>query len=183
MRYAQSKNGKLLREAGAFTLILDAKALDPNKGQEDIMSPRIQLEILQLMVKIQRIEGWEIWVLFNGDELRQVSHGGDFMGLRVFFSPTPPQRAPTLLECVKVLKKQKRDCVMITDDEQVESRAEALGALTMRGETFKKGYEDLFTVRRRPQSRLMRRRTMEMEKEYFERDQDSAIRDMIDLVD
>ena len=183
MRYAKSQNGEVLEEADAFTIILDAKCLDPNKGQEEVMSPRIQLEILQLLVKIRKIETWEFWVLFNGDELRQVSHGGDFMGVRVFFSPTPPQRAPTLLECVKVLKKQNRNAVMITDDEQVETRAEDLGALTLRGETFKKGYEDFFTVRRRPQSRLMRRRTLEMERDQFDRGQDSAIRDMIDLVD
>ena len=162
--------------AEEFTVVLDAKALDPNQGQEEVMSPRIQVEILQLLVKIQRGEAWEFWVLFNGEELRQVEHGGDFMGIRVFFSPTPPQRVPTLLECVRVLKKQNRDVVLITQDPTLEVRARELGALCMRGETFKKGYEDLFTVRHRPQSRLMRRRTVEMERQ-------SAVRDMIDLVD
>ncbi len=183
MSFEHLLNGTSLASGDEFTMVLDAKALDPNRGQEEVMSPRVQLEILQLLVKIQRLEGWEIWVLFNGDELKQVSHGGDFMGLRVFFSPTPPQRAPTLLECVKVLTKKDRHVVMVTQDENVEDRAMKLGALSLKGETFKKGYEDLFAVRRRPQSRLMRRRTIEMEKEHFERHQDSAIRNMIDLVD
>lgn len=176
MSFTYTTGDQETSSADEFTLVIDAMALDPNKGQEEVMTPRVQVEILQLLVRIQKTEGWDCWVLFNGDGLRQVEHGGDFMGVRVFFSPTPPQRVPTLLECVKVLKKQRRDVVMVTQDGTLETRAEDLGALCLRGDTFKKGYEDLFTVRHRPQSRLMRRRTVEMERQ-------SAVRDMIDLVE
>ena len=49
----------------------------------------------------------------------------------------------------------------------------------MRTETFKKAFEAFFRVRRRTQSRLMRRRT-----EMQERDQTGdGIHDLIDLVD
>jgi len=183
MSYSLLKGDREVLKSDSFTLVVDAKALDPNKGADEIMLPRAQVEILQLLTKIQRAESWNMWVLFNGNELPQVPHGGEFMGLRVFFSPTPPQRIPTLLECVNVIEKRGGKAVMLTQDLALEDRCRARNVITLRGETFKKAYEDLFTIRHRPQSRLMRQRSVEMERDRYERDHQSAIRDMIDLVE
>jgi len=101
----------------------------------------------------------------------------------VFFSPTPPQRIPTLLECVKVLQKEGDAVVMVTQDERLEGKARDLGAVTLRGDTFKKGYEEMFVVRQRPQSRLMRQRTVEMEKSRLQHDAEEQIRELIDRVE
>lgn len=183
MSYTVLSGEKETHRAETFTVVVDGMALDPNRGQEDVMLPRIQLELLQLLVKIQKRERWPLWVLFNGEDLRQVSHGDDFMGIRVFFSPTPPQRVPTLLECVKVLKREGENVLLVTQDERLESQARALGAATLRGDTFKKGYEEMFSVRQRPQSRLMRRRSVEMEKSRLQQNSSDSIRDLIDLVE
>lgn len=183
MSYSVLSGLQETHRADSFTLVIDGKALDPNRGQDEIMLPRIQLELLQLLVKIQKREGWAIWVLYNGEELRQVSHGDDFMGIRVFFSPTPPQRVPTLLECVKVLQREGEKVVMVTQDEVLERKVRELGAVTLRGDTFKKGYEEMFMVRQRPQSRLMRSRNIEAEKSRLQRQSNDSIRDLIDLVD
>lgn len=171
------------RASEKITVVVDGKELTPGKQDGDSRSPRQQVEILQKLVKIQESEDWDCWVLFNGEPLRQVEHGGDFMGLRVFFSPTPPQRVPTLLECVKVLKKQGRDTLLITNDEDVEDRARMAGAFTLRSDTLKKGYESFFVSRGRPQSRLMRHRTVDRSKTELEHDDQRSIRDMIDLID
>jgi hypothetical protein len=172
-------------KADTVTVVVDGKDMCPGKSDEEVLNPRQQVEILQKLVKIQEHEDWDTWVLFNGEPLRQVEHGGDFMGVRVFFSPTPPQRIPTLLECVKVLKAKKRDTLLVTNDETLESRARELGAFSLRADSLKKGYEALFTTRGRPQSRLMRHRTVDRKKSelYGEDDDQRAIRDMIDLVD
>lgn len=183
MSYTVLLGEKETHRAESFTVVVDAMALDPNRGQEAVMLPRVQLEILQLLVKIQKREQWDMWVLFNGEELRQVGHGDEFMGIRVFFSPTPPQRIPTLLECVKVLEKEGENVVMVTQDERLEGKARALGAVTLRGDTFKKGYEEMFVVRQRPQSRLMRQRTVEMERSRLQHDADEHIRSLIDRVE
>lgn len=170
MSYTVLFGEKETHRAETFTLVVDAKALDPNRGVDEVLLPRVQLEILQLLVKIQKRERWPVWVLFNGEELRQVSHGDDFMGVRVFFSPTPPQRVPTLLECIKVLQREGEKAVLVTQDERLEEKARALGGVTLRGDTFKKAYEEMFSVRQRPQSRLMRSRTVEMEKSRMQQE-------------
>jgi hypothetical protein len=169
----------------AYTVVVDGMELSVGLtgSERDSLSPRDQIEILQKLVKIQQAEEWEMWVLFNGEPLRQVEHGGDFFGIRVFFSPTPPQRIPTLLECVRVLAKQKKHSLLITNDPLLESRARALGAHTLRAESLKKAYESLFTMRSRPQSRLMRHRTVDQRKEELLREEERNIRDLVDLVD
>lgn len=167
----------------SYTVVVDGKDLVPGKSESDVLSAREQVEILQKVVKIQKAEQWEMWVLFNGEPLHQVEHGGDFLGVRVFFSPTPPQRIPTLLECVKVLKKSKQQSLMVTNDPVLEERASELGAFTLKADSLKKGYESLFISRSRPQSRLMRHRTVDQRKDQLERENDRAVRDMIDLVE
>jgi len=174
---------KINAESSTYTVVIDGKDMRPGRNDSDELTPREQIEVLQKLVKIQNAEEWEIWVLFNGEPLKQVDHGDDFMGVRVFFSPTPPQRIPTLLECVKVLKKQERDSLMVTNDSDLEERARKQGAFTLRADTLKKGHEALFVTRGRPQSRLMRHRTVDRKKEDIRRERDSAIRDMIDLVE
>lgn len=163
-----------------YTMVVDGMELLPGLRESEELTPREQIEVLQRLVKIQEAEGWEIWVLFNGEPLKQVEHGGEFLGVRVFFSPTPPQRVPTLMECIRVLHKQGRDALLVTNDAKAESRARESGALTLRADTLKKGYESLFTVRRNPQSRLMRHRTVDRRKS--EDNDGPDIQDLIDLV-
>lgn len=165
-----------------YTVVVDGLYLVPGRADTENLNQRQQIEVLQRLVKIQEAEGWEVWVLFNGEPLGQVEHGGDFLGVRVFFSPTPPQRIPTLLECIKVLNKQDRDVLMITNDLELEERAQELNARTLRADTLKKGYDSLFTVRRATQSRLIRHRTVDRLKSDDERG-GPDIRDMIDLVE
>jgi hypothetical protein len=147
-----------------YTVVVDGMDLIPGRREIEELTPRQQIDVLQRLVKIQEKEEWEIWVLFNGEPLSQVDHGGDFLGLRVFFSPTPPQRVPTLLECIRVLAKQDRDALLVTNDEHASERAKELGAFTLRADTLKKGYDTLFTVRKSNQSRLMRHRTVDRQK-------------------
>ncbi|MGA0333570.1 MAG: hypothetical protein ACO3NW_06405 [Kiritimatiellia bacterium] len=167
----------------SFTVVVDGKDMVPGNSETDTLSAREQVEVLQRLVKIRKAEDWEIWVLFNGEPLHQVEHGGDFLGIRVFFSPTPPQRIPTLLECVKVLAKSKEHTLMVTNDPTLENRARALGASTLRADTLKKGYEGLFVSRSRPQSRLMRHRSVDQRKSQFRDNDEPDIRDLIDLVE
>jgi len=167
----------------SYTVVVDGKDLATGKNESEILSARDQVEILQKLVKIQKAEDWEIWVLFNGEPLNQVEHGGDFLGIRVFFSPTPPQRIPTLLECIKVLNKSEQHTLLVTNDVNVESRAHSLGATTFKADSLKKGYESLFSSRPRPQSRLMRHRTTDQRKSQLRDDDDRDIKDLIDLVE
>lgn len=176
--YPQSENPTLT----TYTVVVDGLYLVPGRADTANLSQRQQIEVLQRLVKILEAEGWEVWVLFNGEPLPQVDHGGDFLGVRVFFSPTPPQRIPTLLECVKVLKKQDRGVLMVTNDLDLEERATELEARTIRADTLKKGYDSLFTIRRATQSRLIRHRTVDRMKTDEERG-GPDIRDMIDLVE
>ncbi|MDF3130650.1 hypothetical protein P0Y35_15685 [Kiritimatiellaeota bacterium B1221] len=166
----------------SYTVVIDGKDMVAGRSESDQLSAREQVEILQKLVKIQKSEDWEIWVLFNGEPLHQVEHGGDFLGIRVFFSPTPPQRIPTLLECVKVLSKSDQKTLMVTNDPNLESRAIALGASTLRADTLKKGFESLFVNRSRPHSRLMRHRTVDQRKSQLRDDDGPDIRDLVDLV-
>lgn len=180
MQIHQWAQDQLKAQADTVTVVVDGKDLCPGRGGDEVLKPAQQVEILQKLVKIQETEDWDTWVLFNGEPLRQVDHGGDFMGVRVFFSPTPPQRIPTLLECAKVLKRKKRDTLLVTNDPELEQRARDLGVFTLRADSLKKGYESMFVTRGRPQSRLMRHRTVDRQKNQ---DEQRAIRDMIDLVD
>jgi len=167
----------------SFTVVVDGRDLSAGNAENDSLQPREQLEILQKMVKIQKIEGWEVWVLFVGDPLPQVDHGGDFLGLRVFFAPTAPQRVPTLLECARVLAKSGEHSLLVSNDADLESKALELGASVLRAQSLKKAHETLFTVRSRPQSRLMRHRTVDQRKDRLDRDDDDRVNRMIDVVD
>lgn len=177
IHYPQTENA--IRQT--YTVVVDGLDMLPGRRESEVLTPRQQIDVLQRLVKIQEKEEWEMWVLFNGEPLSQVDHGGEFLGVRVFFSPTPPQRVPTLLECIRVLGKQKREALLVTNDAQAEERAKDMDTLTLRADTLKKGYESLFTVRKTNQSRLMRHRTVDRRKSQL--DQDPDIRDMIDLVE
>ncbi len=151
----------IVKHAESGTVVVDACSFGEQPGISLELSGREKLELLQNFSRIAEEEEWTTWLLFVGEEMPQVAHGGDFKGMRVFYAPKSTQRIPTLLECVRVLNSKNKEALLISDDPVLEERLESAEATLLHASTLKKGY-DCFQKRRRPHSRLMTHRSREL---------------------
>lgn len=172
-------------DASNFVMIVDAGSLAAYDGGQALPG-RVQIEILQNLSKIAKEEEWDLEAVFIGEELRQVEHGGDFLGIKVFFAPDQAHRPQLILDRAGQAMKTG-SALVVTNDPNIEERAEDVGASILRANSLKKGYDELFLVYKRPQSRLMKRRSQitqnHLQAEKDRREGGNDIGDLIDLVD
>ena len=69
------------------TYVVDgARLVDEKTGRR--MAPRDQVQMLNALSRVAKQEGLEIQAVFESDRpLREVEHGGEFNGVKVFYAP------------------------------------------------------------------------------------------------
>jgi hypothetical protein len=114
--------------------IVDANSIDQD-NQKD-MSPHQQINVLKKLAAFAKREGISIHALLDGEPLRVVADGGDFSGVRVFFT-----RGKIGIEDLirKRLKSVNADKItVISPSSKLEADIEAVGGQLMSTGTFRK---------------------------------------------
>ena len=128
-------SGEGTRATGLY--IVEGGRLAEGRGGEKL-SPRDQVQLLHQIARFAKQEEVKVQVVFEGRDLREVAHGGDFNGVTVFFTDKTAE-VPDLM--IKLARSAGRSCVVITSDRALESRAASMGFKTMRASTLKKAME------------------------------------------
>lgn len=117
------------------TYVVDgARLVDEKTGRR--MAPRDQVQMLNALSRVAKQEGLEIQAVFESDRpLREVEHGGEFNGVKVFFSPDNEQLVAMALKLCK-----SSDGTLVSSGVTMESRATEAGIPVLCSSTFRKAF-------------------------------------------
>jgi len=99
-----------------------------------------QLAILGKLSTIQKNEGWNIEIVFEGEPLRKVASGEKFDDVTVHFAPHAEHFLDVVVERAKLGKKRKTVTV-VTSDKDLTDRIGDLGITLMRSTCFRKAFD------------------------------------------
>lgn len=138
-------------ELSGKVYIVDASSIDQDNQKQ--MSPHQQISVLKRLASFAKKEGISIHALLDGKPLRVVDDGGDFSGVKVFFTRGKID-IPALIR--KRLKSVRADKItVIANDQSLEAEVEACGGQLMSTSTFRKALGG--QGRGKPQSAKRRR--------------------------
>ena len=156
------------------------------------LNPGAQVKALQKISRFAKREALTLMAVFEGHELRVVSHKGDFHGVQVFFEPEQDAFHRAALGVARDAMKNGAVTV-ITNDAELVDKVRGAGGQAMRYETLKKALENGSErsaptgtrSSRPPRGRKPRRRAdEEIVRGSRQGGSDtSRVREMLDLVD
>ncbi len=117
------------------TYVVDgARLVDEKTGRR--MAPRDQVQMLNALARVAKQEGLEIQAVFESDRpLREVEHGGEFNGVKVFFAPDNEQLVAMALKLCK-----STGGALVSSGVTMESRATEAGISVLCSSTFRKAF-------------------------------------------
>ncbi len=111
-----------------------ARLVDEKTGRR--MAPRDQVQMLNALSRVAKQEGLEIQAVFESDRpLREVEHGGEFNGVKVFFAPDNEQLVAMALKLCK-----SSGSALVSSGVTMESRATEAGIPVLCSSTFRKAF-------------------------------------------
>lgn len=123
----------------ASSCIVDVNRVAGAKSGRDRIPPRVQIQTLQRLARFAKKESIGLVAVIDGKELRDVAHGADYQGVKVYFSAQAANFAEAMLKA----SRKHRGALVITDNQDVEKKVSAQGAETMRVSSFKKGLDSV----------------------------------------
>ena len=120
---------------GSRTYVVDgARLVDEKTGRR--LSPRDQVQMLNALARVAKQEGFEIQAVFESDRpLREVDHGGDFNGVKVFYAPDNEQLVAQALKLCR-----SAGGSLVSSGVTMESRAREAGIPVLCSGTFRKAF-------------------------------------------
>jgi hypothetical protein len=117
------------------TYLVDvARLVDEKTGRR--MAPREQVQMLNALARVAKQEGLAIQAVFESDRaLREVEHGGEFNGVKVYFAPDNEQLVALALKICK-----SAGCALVSSGVTMESRATEAGIPVLCSSTFRKAF-------------------------------------------
>ena len=117
------------------TYVVDgARLVDEKTGRR--MAPRDQVQMLNALSRVAKQEGLEIQAVFESDRpLREVEHGGEFNGVKVFYAPDNEQLVAMALKLCK-----SNGGALVSSGVTMESRATEAGIPVLCSSTFRKAF-------------------------------------------
>ena len=117
------------------TYLVDvARLMDEKTGRR--MAPREQVQMLNALSRVAKQEGLTIQAVFESDRaLREVEHGGEFNGVKVYFAPDNEQLVALALKICK-----SAGCALVSSGVTMESRATEAGIPVLCSSTFRKAF-------------------------------------------
>ena len=117
------------------TYVVDgARLVDEKTGRR--MAPREQVQMLNALARVAKQEGLTILAVFESDRaLREVEHGGEFNGVKVYFAPDNEQLVALALKICK-----SEGCALVSSGVTMESRATEAGIPVLCSSTFRKAF-------------------------------------------
>jgi len=117
------------------TYVVDgARLVDEKTGRR--MAPRDQVQMLNALSRVAKQEGLEIQAVFESDRpLREVDHGKEFNGVKVFYAPDNEQLVALALKLAK-----SSGGALVSSGVTMESRATEAGIPVLCSSTFRKAF-------------------------------------------
>ena len=117
------------------TYVVDgARLVDEKTGRR--MAPRDQVQMLNALSRVVKQEGLEIQAVFESERpLREVEHGGEFNGVKVFYAPDNEQLVAMALKMCK-----STGGTLVSSGVTMESRATEAGIPVLCSSTFRKAF-------------------------------------------
>ena len=117
------------------TYLVDvARLMDEKTGRR--LAPREQVQMLNSLARVAKQEGLAIQAVFESDRaLREVEHGGEFNGVKVFYAPDNEQLVALALKICK-----SEGCALVSSGVTMESRATEAGIAVLCSSTFRKAF-------------------------------------------
>ncbi len=117
------------------TYVVDgARLVDEKTGRR--MAPREQIQMLNSLARVAKQENLDIQVVFESERpLREVEHGGEFNGVKVFFAPDNEQLVAMALKMCR-----SGNCTLVSSGVTMESRATEAGIQVLCSSTFRKAF-------------------------------------------
>lgn len=104
------------------------------------VGPGDRAALLQRLARFIEREKIRMNVVFGGRPLREVEHGGEFQGIKVFFIESREAYSEQYVQTVKDGLRRDKVCA-ITNDAETEKKIADLGGTTIRCSTLRKGLE------------------------------------------
>lgn len=104
------------------------------------VGPGERAALLQRLARFVEREKIRMSVVFGGRPLREVEHGGEFQGIKVFYIESREAYAEQYVQTVKDALRRDKVCA-ITNDAETEKKIVDLGGTTIRCSTLRKGLE------------------------------------------
>ena len=114
--------------------IVDANSIEQDNQKQ--MSPHQQISVLKRLATFAKREGISMQALLDGKPLRVVADGGDFSGVKVFFTRDKMDTETLLRRRLKAVRADK--ITVISPSLQLEKDVETSGAQLMSTSTFRK---------------------------------------------
>lgn len=121
--------------------IIDGAQLVGSGSAVERLSPRDQVHVLQQLSRFAEKESIDIQVAFEGRSLREVAHGGEYGGVKVFFADKQAALQDMILDLVRSGARRQK-VVLVTNNRQLEEKAARTGAQTLRPSTLRKAMEN-----------------------------------------
>jgi len=106
------------------------------------LGPKEQLGILNKVSNINKKEKWDLDIVFEGEPLKKVEHGGRFDDvITVFFAPSAVHFLDFVTDRAKSNKRSKKVTVVTSDKDLTERLGKISGVNIMQANSFKKAFE------------------------------------------
>jgi hypothetical protein len=122
------------------TYIVDGERLAGGREGSDRISPVERVQMLQRLGRFAAREELRMEVVLVGRPLREVGHGDDYSGLKVYYAEQPSKLGEEMAKLVRQAR-GRGTAVVITADRALEGQMREAGAETMRISTLRKGIE------------------------------------------
>jgi len=111
-----------------------ARLVDEKTGRR--LAPSDQVQILNALARVAKQENLDMQVVFESDRpLREVDHGGEYNGLKVFYAPDNEQLVAMALKLSR-----SADGALVSSGVTMESRATEAGIPVLCSSTFRKAF-------------------------------------------
>ena len=125
--------GSARRNSRAY-VVDAARLVDEKTGRR--LAPRDQVQMLNALARVAKQENLELQVVFESDRpLREVDHGGEYNGLKVFFAPDNDQLVTLSLKLCR-----SANGALVSSGVTMESRATEAGISVLCSSTFRKAF-------------------------------------------
>ena len=121
--------------------VIDGAQMVGSGSAVERLSPRDQVHVLQQLSRFAEKESIDIQVAFEGRSLREVAHGGEYGGVKVFFADKQAALQDMILDLVRSGARRQK-VVLVTNNRQLEEKAARTGAQTLRPSTLRKAMEN-----------------------------------------
>ena len=163
-------------------------------GRSSKIGPREQIQTLQQLSRFAKQENVKVCAVFEGKPLREVSSGGEYKGVIVYFTNRSVKVSEIIVKLVRG-KFRRFDVLVVTPSADLEREVFKLGGSAMKAATLKKALEGSSSggrentrssSRKRPRRRTNKqqtRRSSNSNNKTSESSGDNAVRELIDLVE